>query len=289
MKQRGVTIIELMISIVIGLALVSVLLGVFSGSSGANRLSDAQAQMNEDAQYALQLLAKQIRLAGYSASPTTAVTDSIFGCDNGFTNATGASPAANRLALTCNPTSSAVGHGLAIAYFADSFNSTPHAVRNRPTDCTGNDILTATGTIENRFFIDVTNTLRCVGNGSGDGTAAYTTSVPLLENIERIDFFYGVANAANERNVGRYLTSTQIGAAANAANWDLIRTIRICLSLRSEKPVLESNSIHEHCNPVVGGNTAITTTDPTNPNNPIVRHLRRTYSMTVALRNGLPE
>ena len=63
MKQRGVTIIELMVSIVIGMGLIAVLLAVFSTSSGANRASDTQAQMNEDAQFALQLLAKQIRLA----------------------------------------------------------------------------------------------------------------------------------------------------------------------------------------------------------------------------------
>ena len=131
MRQRGVTIIEMMVSIVIGLALVSVLLGVFSTSSGANRVSDAQAQMNDDAQFALQLLAKQIRLADYRDSGAVAgPLYGLFGCDNGFSNASGATPAAaataTTIAIACNTSAATGGHGLLISYHADIQHHTTH-------------------------------------------------------------------------------------------------------------------------------------------------------------------
>ena len=94
MKQRGVTIIELMVSIVIGMGLIGVLLAIFSSSSSGNRFSDAQAEMNEDAQFALQLLARQIQLAGYTAPGEAGSAYALFGCDTGFTNASGSAAAA---------------------------------------------------------------------------------------------------------------------------------------------------------------------------------------------------
>jgi type IV pilus assembly protein PilW len=276
MKQRGVTISELMISMVIGLTIVSVLLAIFSNSSSSTRLSDAQAQMNEDALYALQLLARQIRLANYR-DPSSSVTFGLFGCENGFSNVSGAGAAANLAGLTCNASAATGGHGLAVAYDADRYNSTLHALSNNPTDCTGTAVALGGApfiNLENRFFVDGgSRTLRCSGNGEA---IPFATSVPMVENIERIDFFYGVANAADQSAVQGYLTTNNLGAA-NSPEWQAVRSVRICLTMRSERPVLETgNSIYEPCNPVVYGNTPITVND---------RYLRKTYSMTVAVRN----
>lgn len=289
MKQKGVTIIEMMVSIVIGMGLIAVLLAVFSTSSGANRASDAQAQMNEDAQFALQLLAKQIRLADYRdptppvppavISPGTlnAPLYAIFGCDNGFSNASGTSAAVNTVALTCNTNALTGGHGLLISYHADSYNST--MLTGLPTDCIGNTRAFAAANfslIENRFFVDsTTNTLSCAGNG---GTP-FQAALPLVENVERLEFAYGVSNAGTNSVVG-YRTSAELGAATAAvvaANWPRVTSVRICVVMRSQYPVLDSNEAYYFpCNP--HANNAIKITD---------KYARKAYSMTVALRNRL--
>lgn len=60
----GFSLIELMISLTIGLIITIAALSAYLGSSTASKVGDAHARMNEDAQAALTVLAQQIRLAG---------------------------------------------------------------------------------------------------------------------------------------------------------------------------------------------------------------------------------
>ena len=62
--DRGLTLIELMVSLVIGLILMIAAVSTYLGASGAGRVSEAQGRMNEDAQAALSILSQQLRMAG---------------------------------------------------------------------------------------------------------------------------------------------------------------------------------------------------------------------------------
>lgn len=62
--QAGFSLMELMISLTIGLVITVAALSAYVASSGAGRVADAQSRMNEDAQAALSTLSQQIRLAG---------------------------------------------------------------------------------------------------------------------------------------------------------------------------------------------------------------------------------
>ena len=167
-----------------------------------------------------------------------------------------------------------------------TFNTTPHTVNldasgnGLPTDCIGNSSALVAPNytlLENRYFVNATTrTLSCAGNG---GATPFVTALPLVENVERIEFAYGVANGTPNAVAG-YLTSAQLGAATAAvvaANWPRVLSVRICVTMRSEFPVLDSNSAYYYpCNPQA--NNAVQITD---------RFFRKTYSMTVALRNRL--
>ena len=60
---RGFSLIELLVSITIGLVVVIAAMSAYLGSADASKAADAQARMNEDAQAALNLLTQQLRLA----------------------------------------------------------------------------------------------------------------------------------------------------------------------------------------------------------------------------------
>lgn len=62
--RHGFSLIELMISITIGLIIISAVFSAYLGVAGASRMADAQSRMDEDAQSALTILAQQVRLAG---------------------------------------------------------------------------------------------------------------------------------------------------------------------------------------------------------------------------------
>lgn len=178
--QAGFSLIELMISLTIGLVITVAALSAYVASSGAGRIADAQARMNEDAQAALATLSQQIRLAGTNPvqagrlvgafrrnpvylrtyvgggsetytttlptmNPTTYTLSafSIRGCDGIFSNITSTSTLD---ALTCGGTST-LPDSIAVSYEADRYNTV--SVSGKPSDCLGQSLPVVTATIPN--------------------------------------------------------------------------------------------------------------------------------------------
>lgn len=170
--QAGFSLMELMISLTIGLVITVAALSAYVASSGAGRVADAQSRMNEDAQAALSTLSQQIRLAGsnpvqvsrvypfrrnpvysftYAGGTSTAyiplpytVTLPTFSPSTytlsgfamrGCDGAFSNITATNTLdALTCGGTST-LPDSIAVSYESDRYNSV--SVNSRPSDCLG--------------------------------------------------------------------------------------------------------------------------------------------------------
>ena len=199
-RMRGLSLIELMVSIAIGLVITVAVLSSYIGSSEATRAAEAQVRMNEDAQAALTILAQQVRMAGNNpkqtdyanATPRNPITATFIvrGCDGTFSNITAT---ATLDALTC--TGGGSPDSIAVRYEADVFNTVP--VGGSPTDCLGQVLPLHTASInkfvpsvatdvtytvaDNRFYIGttaavVTPALYCKGNGNA-------AAQPLVENV----------------------------------------------------------------------------------------------------------
>lgn len=176
-RTKGFSLIELMVSLTIGLIIALAAMSAYLGAASSSKMSDAQGRMNEDAQAALNLLAQQIRMAGanpvqpnradvFRHNPvydptyvggsvtsygggTTSFTVStgmsgfaIRGCDGTFSNIT---TAANLDALSpANCDTSNVPDSIAVSYEADIYNTVPTSTTNAPTDCVGNSVPTVT-------------------------------------------------------------------------------------------------------------------------------------------------
>lgn len=283
---------------VIGLVLIGALIGLYAGTIGTNTVSNAQAEMNEDAQFALKIVASQLRQAGYNPvhpgrttlNPLTLNPLSgefpVFGCDNGFSNPV---TAASADLLTCNGAASAGGHAIVATYEADIYNTI--ASGGIPTNCLGEALpqrSVVDGGItynyyvaENRLYVK-NNTLYCAG------VSAATQEQPLVDNVERIEFSYGASSpTTTSKAVVGYLTATELGAATGtsagvhaqltaltpANRWAEALTVRVCVLMRSAKPVFEENTSYYGCD--------------TSSLGPADKYLRRAYVTTVALRNRI--
>ena len=64
-KLRGFTIIELMVAITISALILGVLTQVYAGATRSYRVAEALSRMQENGRYAMDFLARDIRLAGY--------------------------------------------------------------------------------------------------------------------------------------------------------------------------------------------------------------------------------
>jgi len=65
--QRGLTLVELMIGLVLGLIVVSAVFNTYLGSTRSARFSQGLQQMQENGRYGVATLQRGLRLAGYSA------------------------------------------------------------------------------------------------------------------------------------------------------------------------------------------------------------------------------
>lgn len=305
-RARGLTLLEIMISMAIGLVVVGAVMVSFIGSGKAGRYQSALSQMNQDAQIALSMLSREIQMAGYSApasltdvsgggTPNFVITYNlgtltapIFGCDSTRGTATFADPKAS--SLTCNTATTPTTSGFGVVYEADIKNTVPGGVSSTtPTDCLGSTIdQVGTQTFyvaRNRYFVSTGSSgrpeLYCASNKAG-GSAQ-----PLLENVEDMQVWYGI-EGATARQVTRYakagngasIASTVNAAGANA--WGGVISVRICLLMRSYEPVFNDTAVsadnedtltYLDCDSITQ-----TSTD---------RYLRRAYFTTATLRSKM--
>lgn len=286
-RVRGISLIELLISLVIGLVVVGAVMVSIIGSGQTGRYQAAFAQMNEDAQIAFSILTRDIQMAGYSqptglvstipATPTPTMVFSfgtlgtsthVIGCDTGF-----ADPRA--VPLTCG---TATTPAFEVVYEADA-NNTVLTSTGRPSDCLGNRIGAvadpAPYVARNRYFLSVGNSARpelsCTSAGAATGPE------PLVENIEDMRVLYGVAAAPGSTQVLRYVTATQV-RAIGPNEWFNVISVRLCLLVRSSDPVLsgEDDSLKTYldCDAV-----RQTSAD---------RYVRRAFFTTAAIRDKMP-
>ena len=221
---QGFSLIELMVSLTIGLLIVTAAFSAYMGASGAGKVAESQGRMNEDAQAALTILVQQLRMAGnnphqaersdkarrnpvYSPYPAVFIpipatfslsAFSLRGCDGKFSNLATASSID---ALNCAAGSNALADSIAVSYEADAYNSIGL------TDCLGAELRQIKATFvppessndpyyvaTNLFYIDtsasiVSPSLFCKGNGIG------SIAKPLVENIEDMQITYGAVKA----------------------------------------------------------------------------------------------
>jgi type IV pilus assembly protein PilW len=269
-RMRGLSLVEVMISLVIGLVVVGAVLVTYLASGKTGKQQAAYAEMNENAQIAMGILSRDLLLAGY-AQPTgyDSATDkltrtysdrAVFGCDNGFVaaNTTGA--------VAC--ATSAGTPSIEVVYEADLKNTVPTS-SNVPSDCLGNG-LTAAGAYYfayNRYYLSAgtgRSELHCASRQGSGGQ-------PLVDNVDAMKIWYGVAVAADPRAIVRYVT------AGNVTDWGLVVSVRLCLLMRSSDIVLQGEG--EDTQAYLNCDSASQTSSD--------RYLRRAYFTTTTLRNKM--
>lgn len=232
-RHGGFTLIELMVSITIGLLVSVSLIATYLGSSASAKVAEAQMRMNEDAQAALIILAQQLRMAGsnppqagrteksrfnpvyqpypsgsasYSTDPASYSLSAfaIRGCDGTFTNL----PTAVGLDdLQCASGTNALPDSIAVSYEADPFNTVP-TTGGLPADCIGVALKPIVATFsaestpgpytyyvaDSRFYIGPSGSMSTPTLFCKGGIDS--TAQPLVENIENLQFRYGAVALA---------------------------------------------------------------------------------------------
>jgi type IV pilus assembly protein PilW len=282
-KQTGFSLIELMVSMAIGLVILGALIFTYLSGIKGNANAQAQAQVSEDAQVALNIIAQNIRQAGFVSGDVAGIDLTLgrggfafFACDTGFSNdttaavpgkASVATAAANMSAVNCAASSAAnangVAAGFAVAYEADTSN-TKQSTGGFVSDCNGFGLGVASGiVVENRFFLQ-NGTLHCSGSqvAVAGAAPAYAQEQPLVNGVESMHIQFGLAGTgvtagvADVNQVEGYATTTdQIGPATGSSVSGVISALHSGLRLYVPS-LLPSTTIPAPTNPIITTNAA---------------------------------
>lgn len=197
-SQHGVTLIELMIALVLGLVLTGGALQVFISSKESYRVTESNSQLLQSGKIGLEFITKSLNMAGFFSGFSN--TSSLFPVDTTFTTA-------GQVITGGDSTVSVRYYGYTDPLVAD---------------CQGNPIASGSyGTMT--YYLDVTDStnkkLMCKVTGIAN-------DVVVVENVEQLQFRYGLST--NKSNlVDRYTK------AASVSNWSDVRSVRIGMLVKS--------------------------------------------------------
>jgi len=288
LRQGGFTLVELMVSILIGFAVVGALLAAYMASYRSTIHNDALSQVTEDATLALNAIRAQAAMAGYSNVTVNHTTQTLntnvpyplFGCSR--SNFAGPPYLPVGSSVPCAGTSTS--DTLEVAYQA---NDSTYAggpsnaildATGRPLDCLGNpfarDPTYNVYVADSKFFVS-NGKLYCQGPGNPNAGA------PLVDNVDQMTVRFGYSASTS----GYDGHSAQVQAyvpppAGTAASWPNLATVTVCVLVHSTSIAIEPNgsATNPLANYIDCNGNAKQSTDGL---------LRRSFSTTIVFQNKL--
>ncbi len=266
--QQGLSLIELLIAMVIGLFLLGGITTTYIQSKQSSIKRDEYSILQDNGRVALEFMSTSIAHTGYVAFPSGVISPSSFitkavvsnTCDGGGQNVV---TPGNFTGKLTEDGASGASDSIGVIYLGDANLSTDCAGGSLPVACQlgGGNTDSDSAKIYSSFFVQ-NNSLQCAGSRT-------TTIEPIADDIENIQFLYGV-DADDDRVVDRYINATQMGTFANN-----VISIQIGVLVRSEREVKSEAEVIKY---------SLLDQAITSPND---RFLRAVFTTTVNLRNTL--
>ncbi len=235
--QAGFSIVELMISLLLGLLLMTGVIQVFLSSRQTYATNEAMARQQENGRFALEFIARSARTAGYS--------DPIFPKDKPLPSPlirNGCAGLPANVAAVMNTYALCAPDGGGSLSDGIGFVMQPQLVDGVRRDCVGNEIAENDLLVINHFEIipAAGNTPASLGcraykfnsaTGAGSWTAGPNPK-PLIDGIDSLQVLYGEDKAGDYRSANSYVSADRV------SNWNRVRSIRIAVLANSVNPVL---------------------------------------------------
>jgi len=196
--QRGFTMVELMVALLIGLFLMGGLIGLLQSNRRAFVSQTALSQLQDSERLALTMMNDVIEQAGYFPDPTTYTASSAFAAAGSFS-------AGQSIFGTYSAT--APGDSIAVRYTTASGDGV--------INCSGGSNTSGAVTTYTSTFSVVLNAttgiyqLTCSMNG---------TVYQLVNNVTNLSVTYGVNTSGSGNNVDTYMNASQVTAASDWGN-----------------------------------------------------------------------
>ena len=293
-RQRGLTLIELMISITIGLVFIFGAVTFLVSGHQSFRAQNSGSRIQENARFALDILKEHVRMAGYNDT-TSSLLDLpalIYRGACGTING-----------LTANPcsddTTTDQGDRLAMALRIPT-GATGVAAQ----DCIGSPLTALNEHVVNVFWVEQdssgVSSLYCRGYNPDTNTWYGTAAQPLVDGIEQMQVQYGLVDgnpsstgsSGTGGRVDRYLKATDLQTldAANATRnyWGDVRSVRIALLVSAGAEQAADDGANTLSSDTLAAYQTFTLLDGA-AYTPAETRIRRVFSATITLNNALAD
>ncbi len=277
-RQRGLTLVELMVGMVIGIVLSLAAAALYLATRETSRTSQSISDVNETGKIALEMIGREIQKAGfypaqYSFQNTPAYAGAfhntkdpakpifntgLFGCDGGNYDP------ANK---ACSATAASAPDSIVINYFATpefgaaSLMGNANDCNRRPVSGDAANAAAVAASqplfVSNRFgildtatYVDndkntvTVNSLGCHGNGD----EAQATAQPAIEGIDDMVIRYGIYGAGINQSPDRFITAAEVNAAGTIGSrtpWQRVTAVSVCIVVRSLAPSRQEDKAGE--------------------------------------------
>lgn len=266
--QSGVTLIELMVAMTLGMILTLAIGQVFTSSRFTHVSTNENARMQESARFALQLMERELRMAGFVRNGSTGT----------YSVAAPALAAADGTGVNNSDE-------FTVRYFG-SDNPAGTAADNSVFNCIG-EVARLNEVVVDRFHVATGSSgepaLFCTSVRPSDTTV--TTTTELLSGIESMQLLVG-EDTNSDKVPERYL-----GVGDAAVNMGNVVAVKISLLLRSSAEVMEvaDSRKFNHFGVSYAAGDVAPTGDPGAVHNAagaaLDKRMRRLFPTTVTLRN----
>jgi type IV pilus assembly protein PilW len=205
--QRGFSLIELLVAILIALFLIAGVIVVEQGVHRAYGDQSGLAKLQDEERFAMSMLTDVVSSAGYFPDPTT-------------------TSIVTALPSTGSPLNMAAGQSLTGA------SGPPDSIYARFMTASGDGIDLCDGTTNTTGAnISYTSYLYVSGNQlycqiqPGNG-AAWSTAVPLVSDVTNMQVWYGINTSGTDTNVDTYVPA----ASMTAANYQSVGSVMVLLT-----------------------------------------------------------
>lgn len=264
-QQSGVTLIELMVGIAIGLLTIAVAIGALMVSRGVSGTISDASQIQQQASYAFRVIGQQLRQAASMQLNLAAQKAPGAPIDASDVVAFTPDTTINPISGKDNPTSGEYALSVAYQNYAEpSFTSASDVSLFR--DCLGSN---PSATMVMSQFVLENGELRCAGSDN----------IPqsVLRNVAEFQVRYLVQTGGNLGNP----SIQYVDAATAAADWTGVFGVEVCLVLFGDEPIsLPDGSTYNGCDTAAGPvNMSNTGSLPANRKNRLHMPFRNVYQL----------
>lgn len=198
-NQSGLSLVELLIAMALGLILTLGALQMMLSSQSLYRTTDSLSRIQESGRFALDFLAKDIRMAGYNSLNLVSLYDEACGT---FTSCTddGGGSTSDRIGIMLQP--------------------------SQAVDCIGNTLTDSV--VVNVYYLQAVagvSSLYC--RGYNPTTSSWLgAEQPLIDGVENMQILYGIKTVDAD---GEFLAVNNYIPASAAVSYENVATVRIAL------------------------------------------------------------